>query len=130
MAYLDNTSKPKVPLPRIATMFERGVMDDPHGKSGLRGPGCLDGFGKFVDLQGEEGGISKAPWLDGLVYHGGARCVVYCRKEEDMLGGRVGVKRGPPGFENHRNYEVTKHGKKTFDILSSMVYIFDIIRWN
>ena len=123
MAYLDNTSKPKVPLPRIATMFERGVMDDPYGKSGLREPDCLDGFGKFSDLQGEEGGISKAPWLDGLVYHGGARCVVYCRKEEDMLGGRVGVKRGPPGFENHRNYEVTKHGKKTLDVLSSMVYI-------
>ena len=124
MAYLDNvTSKPKVPLPRIATKIDRGVMDDPYGKSGLRGPGCLDGFGKFVDLPGEEGGISKAPWLDGLVYHGGARCVMFHQKEKDLLGGSVAVKRGTLGFENPRDYEVTKHGKKTLNVLSSMVYI-------
>ena len=123
MAYLDNErSKPRVPLPRIATKFERGVMDDPPGKSGLRGPGCLDGFGKLIDLQGEEGGISKAPWLNGLVYHGGARCVMFHQKEKDLLGGSVGVKRGPPGFENPRNYEVIKHGKKTLDVFTSMVY--------
>ena len=123
MTYLDNErSKPRVPLPRIATNFERGMTDDPHGNSGLRGPGCLDGFGKIVDLQGEEAGISKAPWLNGLVYHGGARCVMFHQKEKDMLGGSVGVKRGPPGFENPRKYEVIKHGKKTLDVFKSLVY--------
>ena len=123
MAYLDNvTSKPKVPLPRIATKIDRGVMDDPYGKSGLRGPGCLDGFGKFVDLPGEEGGISKAPWLDGLVYHGGARCVMFHQKEKDLLGGSVAVKRGTPCF-------VTKHGKKVL-MFCHLWFIFDNIRWN
>ena len=124
MAYLDNErSKPRVPLPRIATKFERGVMDDPPGKSGLRGPGCLDGFGKLIDLQGEEGGISKAPWLNGLVYHGGARCVEFHQKEKDMQVGNVGVQRGPPGFENPRHHEFTKHGKAALDVLSSTFYI-------